>query len=353
MFQKMSNRYRIFLIPMLGSIKNNKINVLFVTVSFLAVVSFLYYPRDRLYHLDADTESVELQFIESTQNRWLLDEFFTLCELNETITWADEAIAASKQNSECKTVDLKQSSEPILELNAGTIAYIEWSLYQGLNIELKSADESGHSAQLSSASSGKSIPLSRHVIIHRPASEKPIHPALTMPFEAVSVFGTDVRTGVRGILNSGNLSVYEDTLFWHERYLAGSNPLYPGDTIKFTTEINGKDTDLPVKGFLRISNNEEGNETGIHVAAYTGSADIDYRKTKAKIFRFGTDGYNYSPSMWTRIENAPDIIIFISFFAIFWALMEVGSKLNAACRIESNDGQPNNPSEDVIKKNES
>lgn len=291
---------------------------------FSISIAYLMLPRARLYHADLQTGLVQLTTTQSEQNSWLLTDL-NLCEIDiEQMLFADEGTEALCKSGE--PLDLNSTyEEPVLELSTGTHTIVQWSLRDGLKIELK-AGESGHVGTLTSATGKDKKLLGERVILSRPPQGDDLSRSLTLPFEGYSTFGTDVRLGTSALLSAGTISAYEDNPLWAERYLAGENHLSLGDTVRF---IGSGSEDAVVKGFMRISLNDEGVEQGINVIAYSNveSAQGTRDSTRIKIFRFGSEGYQFSPTLWARMENAPDVILWVSALGLLLALKEVYATL--------------------------
>jgi len=215
-------------------------------------------------------------------------------------------------------------SAPLLKPQSNTIASIKWTLDKGLVMDIKSTED----IKLYSESSNDFVNLGKKIVLSRLINSDTFSSVLMLPFEAISVFGTDVRPGVSGVLLNGTISVYEDVLVGRERYLAGQNQLILGDTVKFIKNIDGTEKDISVKGFIRVAPNGDGNEQGMFIVAYSGLNELNFRSLKTKIYRFGSNGYVFSPGLWTRIQNAPDMILLLAIIGILVAIIELISIFN-------------------------
>lgn len=291
-------------------------------VLFLIAIAYLVTPRARLYHADLQTSIVTFTSVQSDQNQWLLPDM-SYCEIDL------EAMLFSEAGGTTSCVDGEPQilrslfEEPVFKLNPDVQSIIQWSLRDGLRMELKAPEGQSVGMIVSASGEGQKVLGERVVLTREPAGDEPSN-TLTLTFEGHSTFGTDARLGTTAMLRSGSISAYEESSFWlwNERYLAGENTLSLGDTLRF---VDNHDNDAVVKGFMRISPNEEGIEQGINVIAYSNveGAQGTRDSTSIKIFRFGSDGYVFSPTLWARLENAPDIIFIVSILGLLLALAEV------------------------------
>ena len=312
---------------------------LLVPVLFSVLVFYMMYERPRLYHADLLTEIVQLEAVDSDRNRWIAEDL-NICEPQAELALFEENTESNAGDSLCSSSDFRPASElqqePILRLLPGTRAVLQWSLRSGLNIELHAKSGSSSAAELISAATGQKMELGPKIILHRPPQGDSLTAALTFPFEGYGVFGTDARLGVTGLLSQGQISAYEDTPLIGERYLVQNVELSLGDTVKF---INDSNQNVPVKGFLRIALNDEGVEQGIYAIAYSnisGEAGAS-ESGRIKVFRFGSEGYEFSPTLWARLQNAPDIILFVSFLGLIMALAEANSLILSFRSNKKND----------------
>lgn len=291
-------------------------------ILFLIAIVYLVTPRARLYHADLQTSILTFISVKSDQNQWLLPDL-SFCEIDlETMLFSEAGSAAQCIDGEPQKLN-SLFQEPVLKLNPDVRSIIQWSLRDGLRMELKAPEGQRVGMIVSASGEGQKVLGERVVLTREPAGEEPSR-TLTLTFEGHSIFGTDARLGTTAMLRSGTISAYEESSFWlwNERYLAGENTLSLGDTLRF---VDNHGNDAIVKGFMRISPNEEGIEQGINVIAYSNveGAQGIRDSTSIKIFRFGSDGYVFSPTLWARLENAPDIIFIVSILGLLLALTEV------------------------------
>ncbi len=309
---------------------------LFLRMLSVCLILILVYAilsdRNRLYHADLMTETANLLTVESNQNRWLITGFNLCSPIIEIDLFDDET--EQESNSSCnagfKPVN-NLDDDPVFNIAANTSIQLSWSHLKGLVISVSNVQ--GSVGNITN-SLGDRLILPTMLALSRSNSVDRQYPPLNLTFEGTGEFGSDVRLGSTAVLNQGVISAYEQTPITHERYLLQEFSLTTGDTIRFE-KTNG-DAAL-MKGFFRVGLNSDGISSGMHFVSYSSSgthADTE-ESDRIKVFRFGTDGYFFSPTLWARIESAPDIILLISGLGLVLGVIEIFKML----RLKSKEGE--------------
>jgi len=289
-------------------------SLLFVLGIIVGVLLF-FFPHHKLYQVSAETGFLKLHLSDSIQNRWDISEF-EICQPNDNDFLFDDEIE-EQPLFDCLPPETNQD-ELIINVNANTFASFNWSMEQGLQIEL-SAIKSVGSLDIPS---GETKLLGEKVLLHRKINNLS---SLMFTFEGEAQVGTEAKLGNNNLLRDGNIQVYEKAKWVGKRYLLGELNLEMGDAISLTQSNDNNAMSL-VKGMLRISSEETGYEKGIYVVAYTAASTGSIDNDSLQVTRFGTEGYSFSPTAWNRIQSDPLTNIFITLFGALFFLMEIISK---------------------------
>lgn len=131
---------------------------------------------------------------------------------------------------------------------------------------------------------------------------------LTLPLAGHAAIGETVfsqATGTSPVLIDGGVEVFGLEAFGRNRFAAGRVELDAGDRLQIS-----RDGDTAGgHGLIRVESGRPGMQVVFH-------ADGD----KARIVRFGTAGYELSPSLWARISSDP---LYQALLALYAALLPV------------------------------
>jgi len=312
-------------LPPLKKIKRSLLNNLpLAGLGLLAlfIILILFRSHHKLYQLTAETNSINLHFNNSTQNKWDVSEF-SICEFQE-IDIDDIFNIDAPSDSLCKPIysplNNTQDNQLILSISSESQASIQWNISQGLQVEISSVKSAG-------TLSGRKTDLAKKIILQRKPNNKK---SIDLLFEGEAKIGTTAKLGENNLLRNGTIKVFEKEQFAGSRYLLGDIELIRGDVVSFISEdSNSKQT--IVKGILHVSPLDSGSERGIYVTAYAGFTDDPTgNESTIEITRFGTQGYNFSPTLWKRIQADPLLNILISLFGMLFFILEFIELLSAS-----------------------
>jgi len=305
--------YRISMIKRLFADKETScISVIFLILLVLgtAILLILFQPHHRLYQLDAQTSHIDLDFSESSQNRWLISEF-QLCTTND-INEIDLFSEDSVEGDSCTTSIEPTDKDRVLKIYSGTKAAIEWSDIDGLRVSLSNTKSVG---EIEDLQDNKKL-LGKKVLLHR----KPTITPLNLTFVAAAYIGAEAKLGQNAILQKGVIKVFEKAKYvFNSRYLIGDISLSMGDVASFY-KMDGASEPMSIKGFLNIPSSKL-DPMGINITAYAG-AEINGNVT---IRRFGTQGIEFSPTLWKRIEADPTLSLLLTLFGMLLIVLELAS----------------------------
>jgi len=309
--------------------------ILLLTLGVIVGALLSIVPYHKMYQINAETGFLKLHLSDSIQNRWDISEF-EICQPNDNDFLFDD----EQSPFNCLPPQINQD-ELIINVNANTFASFNWSMSQGLQIEL-SAIKSVGSLDIPS---GEIELLGEKVLLHRKINNSS---SLIFTFEGEAQVGTEAKLGNNNLLRNGQIQVYEKAKWkWiGKRYLLGELNLEMGDTISLI-QPNDNNAMSVVKGVLRISPEETGYEKGLYVVAYTAASTDLIDNDSLQITRFGTEGYSFSPTAWNRIQSDPVTNIFITLFGALYLWMEIISKWKE--REEKNEKDQRNQ-RNLIKK---
>lgn len=148
------------------------------------------------------------------------------------------------------------------------------------------------------------------------------------PFMGIATIGRDVNWASRGILNTGKVFVYaSDLSSTNKRNLVDQTELMLGDQVRLDSIVLNDEPVFP-KGFVRYQPDADHHD--LDIVAFGKASQI-------RIERFGDNGYDFEPSIWSRILKDQFLLtlestLFASLMLLF-PLLPVFEK-NTATRIK-------------------
>ncbi len=130
--------------------------------------------------------------------------------------------------------------------------------------------------------------------------------ALTFPFIGATTLGRAVNWSDPGMLRSGSVAVYTADDSADRRTQVDQADLMLGDQVR----LEGSADDVWPKGFVRVGEAREGEETLLQVVAF-GRAD------SLSIERYGDSGYDFRPDDVTRLFNDPLVAFWGSMLLVY------------------------------------
>lgn len=305
------------------------IALIILIVGLVGIVLYLaFWPRNRIYTLDINTEVVSFIVENPVLTEWNVGpgELYTNTSFDEPIP-VEEPVPDKLDNFS------------ILRLNRGVTVEVQRHGVGPLFIRLLC--EGGNSIGKLEQADGKVWPLNEWALIKLLLKDKPI----VLPFRGYLSVGEDITSHVDSMLLGGTVSIIEEKLFTSEHYSAGQENLVSGDRVQLW--VNNGSTGAPASeiidqcggnkaylenrkrrgsasrldGFIRAEPNDGFSEAknALSVVAH-GNAKF------ATVERFGSGGYEVSAQPWMRFINDPILGVLVAVLGILVLLVEVTFK---------------------------
>lgn len=125
-------------------------------------------------------------------------------------------------------------------------------------------------------------------------------PAIVIPFKGMAVLGQPVMELTHAmttpILTEGHVRVLADSVFRQAPFIVEDVSLQQGDALHL---VGAKDQPVESLGFLRLVWNQGDSQMSVTMHAPA---------EKARISRFGSEGYVITASWWRRLANDPALL---------------------------------------------
>lgn len=294
-----------------------------LVVCLVGIVLYLaFWPRNRIYTLDINTEVVSFIVENPALSEWNVGsgELYT--------NFSDE-----------KPVPDKLDNFSILILNKGVNVEVQRHGVGLLFIRLRC--EGGKSVGKVEQLDGKERPLNEWALIKLLLKDKPI----VLPFRGYLSVGEDITTHVDSMLLGGTVSIIEEKLFTKEHYSAGQENLVSGDRVQlwvkngsvgtpaseiiercggnkaFLENQKGEGVASRLDGFIRAEP-KDGFSEAKNSLSLIAHGNAEY----ATVERFGSGGYEVSAQPWMRFINDPILGVLVAFLGILVLSVEVTFK---------------------------
>lgn len=282
-------------------IHSRKVAVLCSFGLALIVLALFMDGRDRIFTLDAVTETASLVIADGAFSEWrvggadLFDDPFT----------PEDAAISLPENA-------------YLLIRQDTRVEIQRHGIQDIKLTLRATD--GAVGSVVSPDADDRL-LGSWASLTMSSDSRP----LVWPFRGTLNVGDDVTSGVDSVLLQGTVNVLEEQLIRGTRYNAGTSELDRGDRVGFWKE----NEEAVVEGFFRIepTNQERFTEAlnAIQLVAH-GSAD------HVKVERLGSSGYQIRATSWARFLYDPLLSFLAGLGALFFAAIEIYSNVREILR---------------------
>lgn len=257
-----------------------KRDLVLLIIPTLLVATVITYPRDNVFSIHANTNVIALELQQSPLNQWDISSAKLITDPFEPGHYVLDEI------------------DSYIIFNDGVKANI-MTLDSALHVTLEHEKSIGN---IDSSSLKKTLGTYAELTI--PVSDDRI-----FPFNATMVLGEHVSVGVNSILHDAQITIVEEKLFRHGRYLSGEHRLEMGDKVSF---YSNRDSMIKPagKGFFKASSDDP-----IVVVSHT-PASI------ARVDRLGSTGYDIKPSVWSRLMHDPVIAAITTLIATIFLSLE-------------------------------
>lgn len=266
-------------------------NVLWKLLFILSTLVFIGYvlgaPRENIFTVNGDTESITIEFSANNINQWNVSNASVLLDVTEP--------------------------ENLLELSSESY-FIPQNLTTA-RIVIKPYGKEQYAFVISAETDNASVGQieTPNEVIDLPAYAEisvPITYSKILPFDGRVRIGEDVGIGVENILLNANVQIVEKQFFMDDRYIAATFSLDAGDRVSLF-QNSSKQRLADTRGFLRMKQSD-GFAFTIH-----GEADV------LRVDRLGSDGYSISPSIWPRLTSDPIMASITTLLATLFLLVEL------------------------------